>query len=175
MHSNEFKDLVILHQNRLFRLAYWMLQNREDAEDLVQEVFAKLWKMKTELPKYNSVEALLITITRNMCLNRIKKKKLMQVDEPTESVRSPILNPHDKLEYKEDQRLVSNAILQLPELQKVILHLKSVEGLEIKEIAQLVGESENHVRVTLSRARKKVREIVQNHFNYGKTSVRSTA
>ncbi len=66
MKSSEFKLLVMPHSTRLYRMAFRLMGSREEAEDIVQEVYVKLWGMRRELPNYNSIEALCIRITRNL-------------------------------------------------------------------------------------------------------------
>ena len=58
MKSSEFKLLVMPYSSRLYRMAYRLMNSREEAEDIVQEVYVKLWGMRSELPNYKSIEAL---------------------------------------------------------------------------------------------------------------------
>ena len=58
MKSSDFKLLVLPYSSRLYRLAYSLLGSKEEAEDIVQEVYMKLWDMRNDLPKYNSIEGL---------------------------------------------------------------------------------------------------------------------
>ena len=67
--------MVMPYSSRLFRLAYRLMGNREEAEDIVQEVYLKLWGMRAELPGYNSIEALSIRITRNLCLDQLRRRE----------------------------------------------------------------------------------------------------
>jgi len=75
MKSSEFKILLMPFSSRLYRLAFGLLGNREEAEDTVQEVYLKLWKMRDDLGKYNSLEALSVRITRNLCLDQLRRRK----------------------------------------------------------------------------------------------------
>ena len=76
MKSSEFKLLVMPYSSRLYRMAFRLMGNREEAEDMVQEVYVKLWGMRDELGKYNSIEALAIRITRNLCLDQLRRRKV---------------------------------------------------------------------------------------------------
>ena len=60
MHLDHFKELMSQHKDRLYRQAKWMMQNSEDAEDIVQEVFTKIWSMRGQMDKYHSPEGLLV-------------------------------------------------------------------------------------------------------------------
>lgn len=168
MHLDEYIDLVSTIKNRLFRLACWMLKNNEDAEDLVQDVFVKLWQNKSQLEKYRNIEAVSYQMTKNMCLNKIKAdRSLMYTLDPEK------LNGHDmgmgiesKMEHQEKLHWVKKAIDKLPDQQKVVLQMRGVEGMETREIADLLGETENNIRVILSRARKYVRAECQKFYSH---------
>ena len=76
MKSSEFKLLVMPYSSRLYRMAFRLMNSREEAEDIVQEVYVKLWSMRNELSNYNSIEALCIRITRNLCLDQLRRRKV---------------------------------------------------------------------------------------------------
>ena len=78
MKSSDFKLLVLPYSSRLYRLAYSLLGSKEEAEDIVQEVYLKLWKMRNDLPSYNSIEGLSVRITRNICLDLLRRRKTTQ-------------------------------------------------------------------------------------------------
>jgi RNA polymerase sigma-70 factor (ECF subfamily) len=164
MHPEEFGELVTAYKNRLFRLACWMLHDPAEAEDLVQDVFLKLWKMKSELNNYQSVEALIVAITRNLCLNKIKARRSMISDNVLERSASQTVLPDVQVEQKEKIAFTKALIERLPEQQRIVMQLKGVEGMEINEIAELLSETDNNIRVILSRARKSVRESWQKYY-----------
>ena len=72
----EFKIQVFPIKNKLYRLAKRLLGDHEDAQDMIQEVFIRLWGMREKLNEYRSIEAFSVVMTRNMCLDKIKSKKL---------------------------------------------------------------------------------------------------
>ena len=74
MNEKDFKKVVLPVKHKVFRLAFRYLNNTNDAEDVVQDVFFKLWINKDELLKYKSIEAFAMVITKNQCLDRIKSK-----------------------------------------------------------------------------------------------------
>ncbi len=74
MNPEEFKIQVLPLKNKLFRLSLRMLGRVEEAEDSVQDAMVKLWTKKDELNKYSSIEAFAMTITKNLCLDRIRSK-----------------------------------------------------------------------------------------------------
>ena len=76
MNAQEFQIQVYPLKNKLFRFAKRILDHTEEAEDVVQEVFIRLWNRRDVLSEYRSVEALAMITTKNMCLDRIKKKEV---------------------------------------------------------------------------------------------------
>ena len=164
MHSEEFNKLVLGHKGRLFRLAKWMLHNNEDAEDVVQETFVKLWKMKDKLAAYQSIEALSVEITKNMCLNKIKSQRLTVSEEKIEKIQTTEAVPDIRMDLVEKLNRVRKAIAKLPPQQQIVMQLKGVEGMETREIASMMNETDNNVRVMLSRARKVVRASYNKYY-----------
>ena len=161
-----FKIEVIPLKHKLFRFAGSFLQRDADSEDVVQEVFIRLWARRDKLDQYRSIEAFALVITRNLCLDRIKSKAYNQ-DAWTEKndVRSGH-TPHLQTELKDSVGHVKKIMSTLPEKQRSIFHLRDVEGYGYSEIAELMGLSENTIRVNLSRARKKIRDVMIKKYNY---------
>ena len=167
MKSSEFKLLVMPYSSRLYRMAFRLMNSREEAEDIVQEVYVKLWGMRRELPNYNSIEALCIRITRNLCLDHLRRRKVNHDAMKAEQLKqgSNTETPSDKLEKKEDAELVHKLISALPEPQRSLVHLRHLEGKEYEEIAEMVNMNVNAIRVSISRARKQMREMVEKQYS----------
>lgn len=161
MEQEQFKIEVVPLREKLEGCARRLLDNPQDVEDVVQEVFLKMWYLREELDRYNSVEALAVQITKNMCLNRLRAFQLHGEVPLTDSVSlsAGIENPYKALEQQEDVSRVMHIMEHLPGLQQTMLRMKHVEGFEIREIAELTGSTPENVRVNLSRARKKVKEL----------------
>lgn len=163
MKSSEFKLLVMPYSDRIYRMAYRLMENREEAEDVVQEVYLKLWAMRKELPSYRSIEALAVRIARNLCLDLLRKRKTGREAVNGEKIPTgeEVQSPEDSLERKETGELVGSLIASLPEPQKTLVHLRHIEEKEYEEIAEMVNMNVNAIRVSLSRARKQMREILE--------------
>jgi RNA polymerase sigma-70 factor (ECF subfamily) len=133
--------------------------NREEAEDMVQEVYVKLWGMRDELPNYNSIEALAIRITRNLCLDQLRRRKVNQDAMKAERLKeeSHSVSPAQDLEKKEEAEMIHTLIAALPEPQRSLVHLRHLEGKEYEEISEMVNMNVNAIRVSISRARKQIR------------------
>jgi len=143
------------------------MNNREEAEDIVQEVYVKLWGMRNELEKVNSIEALCIRITRNLCLDHLRRRKVNQdaikADKFKQNSRPE--TPSENLEKREDAELVHALIAALPEPQRSLVHLRHLEGKEYEEIAEMVNMNVNAIRVSISRARKQMRALVEKQYS----------
>ena len=166
MTTEEFQSRLLPVKNKLFRFALSLLVNRQEAEDAVQEVYLKMWNMRKDLGKYKNTEALMMTITKNHCLDKIKvkKNKAASLDLNTHDINTD--NPLEKTEHKEMVHKIKQIIQSLPEQQKTIVHLRDIEGYEFKELMEITGFDLNYVRVNLSRGRKKVRETINKIHKY---------
>lgn len=166
MKQNEFISTVLPFKDKLYRLAKRILVSNEEAEDAVQEVYLKLWKGKEQIKKYKSPEAFAITMTKNYCLDRLKSKQASNL----KIVHSNYQNSENlerQIEANDGVELVFKLMESLPEQQKIVLQLRDVEEFEFEEIAQMLGSNETAVRVSLSRARKTIREQLIKKHNYG--------
>jgi RNA polymerase sigma-70 factor (ECF subfamily) len=166
MDAKEFKERVLPVSHRIFRYANRLLKNEHDAEDVVQEIWLKLWDKRDQLGNIKSMEAFAYRMTRNLCLDKIKRMKPTYFDDREEgSYRYDEADhrpdPQSRLELKDTVERVNQIIGHLPEQQQSLLQMRDVEGLEYEEIADITGLEINAIRVTISRARKKVRETIQ--------------
>ncbi|GAB3515757.1 RNA polymerase sigma factor [Emticicia fontis] len=163
-----FTQSVLQHQSRLFRVAKLFLKNTEEAEDTVQEIFLKLWDKRQQLEAYNSVEALAVQMTKNLCLDKLKSHAYNYTSTGLETVEvsAKTYTPHEQAELADSNELLKKIIDDLPEIQKTILHLRDVEEYSFEEIEQITGQTINNIRVILSRARKSVRDSYQKTNNY---------
>ena len=166
MKSSEFKLLVMPYSDRIYRMAYRLMGNREEAEDAVQEVYLKLWGLRNNLGKYNSIEALSIRITRNLCLDNLRRRKTSQEAVKSERLNGEIYSetPLENLEKKEEKEVVLSLIAALPEPQRTLVHLRHLEEKEYDEIAEMVNMNVNAIRVSISRARKQMREMLEKKY-----------
>ena len=166
MNQKEFLDLVLPIKQKVFRLAKRLLTSIEEAEDATQEVLIKMWHKNEELEKYNSIEAMMMTMTKNYCLDRLKSKQAsnLQLVHSNYSNRD---NLEKQTEEKDRLSWVEKIINELPETQKMIVQFREIEELEFEEIARIMQMSQTNVRVTLSRARKTIREQMTKVNNYG--------
>jgi len=166
MTVEKFKIEVLPIKHKLFRLANRMLVNTPEAEDIVQEVFLRLWARKERLNEYRSIEAFAMTITKNLCLDKLKSKGYKTNELTEKHEQQTTETPYQKMEMTDSYQKVKKIIDTLPEQQRMIIHLRDIEGYEYEEISEIMNISVNTIRVNLSRARKKVKEILVKTYHY---------
>jgi RNA polymerase sigma-70 factor (ECF subfamily) len=169
----DFNDLVRQLNRNLYGYAFRILRNQEEAEDAVQEVFIKLWNLGKKLDEYNSIGAMSTTMIKNFCIDQIRKKKhFLQ----TEDMGHDIINidnesPHTLMESRESEDIIYHIIDQLPDIYKVVIRLREIEGLSYEEIVDETHQNINTLRVTISRARKIIREEF-NKYQYERRGIK---
>lgn len=158
MELETFKSTVLPLRDKLLKYSVKLTDDGADAEDIVQEAFLKLWYIRDRLDGYQSVEALSVQVVKNLCLDKLRSKRMDRMPENSESILTDTVTPEQLLEQHDAVAIIGRLIQQLPTLQQCIIRMKDVEGYELSEIAQITGTQIESVRVNLSRARKKVRE-----------------
>lgn len=166
MDAITFKEKYIPYHQKLYRVAYRLLEDACDAEDVVQEAYIKLWNKRDELIRVENSEAYCVILLRNLCLDflRAKKKHLFQSTE--ETVISDNLVFSDEIETIDEIKHIETIINLLPEQQRKIIKLRHFDDYSNEEIEEIMGLTSVNVRVLMSRARKKIKELF-NSYNYG--------
>ena len=170
-----FKENILPLNKKLLGFANRFMQDFDDAKDIVQEIYVKLWKMREDLDKYNSIEALAMRMTRNLCLDKIKLNKTIPLNNiPEQTVDESSLNERQK-ELNIAVARAKDAISKLDEPQKTIMQLRDIQGYDYDEIAQILNMNVNTIRVNISRARKKVKEfLIDKYYNHGSEKSKSS-
>lgn len=166
MTIENFKSEVLPIRNKLYRLAVRFLNNSAEAEDTVQEVFIRLWSKKEKLAEYRSIEAFAMVITKNLCLDKIKSIRNQTIEIEKANLQMNDNNPYNLVDMKDTVSKIHEIIANLPEQQKLIIHLRDIENCDFDEIAEITQLNLNTIRVNLSRARKKVRDTLLKIQNY---------
>ncbi len=159
MSKEEFIHTVLPLRRELEGYAFSFLRNKDEIDDIMQEVYVKLWCMRDKLSEYNSINALSFVITKNMCINKINARKQQYSYDAAYESKSNEQQPDVALMEKDDLATALNIVDQLPSLQQAILKMRHLEGLEISEIVELTGCAEGAVRTNLSRARNRVKTL----------------
>lgn len=167
MKQSEFLNVVMPFKDKLYRLAKRLLVSTEEAEDATQEVLLKLWTKNESITDYNSVEAFAMTMTKNYCLDRLKSKQAGNLKLVHSNYADETPSLQSKLEAEDSLQWMGRILNTMPEQQRMVLQLRDIENYEFDEIGKMLDMNPNAVRVTLSRARKTVREELTKKHNYG--------
>lgn len=166
MTSSEFDKIVEKLKDKLFRFALQILKDKEDAEDVVQETFLKLWTARQNLKEVHNLDAYSMTMAKNLSLDLIKSGKLKRMKIGEMLPESENRSDEKKIENRDALEKVRGIIKGLPETQRLVMHLRDVEEMEYEEIASVMELNVNAVRVNLSRARRQVRETLIKKYHY---------
>ncbi len=148
-------------------VAVKMLQNEEDAEDVVQESLLRLWNSRMQLMNIANPAGFAIQTVKNGCVDKLRMQRTT-MDADTLNVYPEKTNPYLEVEMQDAVALIRLLIEQLPELQRRIILMRDVEGFELQEIADIIGTQVTAVTMNLSRARKRVRDKFCEIQNYRK-------
>ena len=161
--SNSFGVLVERYQNMVFALAFKMLKQREESEEVSQDTFIKVYKSLSKFHGESKFSTWIYRIAYNTCLDRIKKNSRFSNSIEIDNIPTKDIQLTDTIfegiERKERSEIVQRCMNQLPEDERVILHLFYFEELSLKEIVTIVSMTEGNVKVKLFRARKKLFSI----------------
>ncbi len=158
MTSQQFNTEYLPLAPLLYRIAFHIFERQDEAEDAVQETFLKLWEMRQKLDSVESAKAYSIRILKNECLDRLRKAKKTVPAEHT--LTKEAIPPEDEqIDAKGRLEKVLGAIKSLPDSQKQVLLLRTVEGLSYEEISRKMGMSQLTLRVLLTRARGTLRNL----------------
>lgn len=160
MDANDFKEQFLPYQRRLYRVAFLLMGNAEDAEDMVQEAYLKLWKKRNELPSdIDSMEAYCVTLIKNLCYDALRKAHIDKDERSPEELKiSNESTVSHEIEARDEANQVMRLIEGLPEQQRQIILMRDVNDRPYEEIEEETGLSAINIRVLLSRARKRIRE-----------------
>jgi RNA polymerase sigma-70 factor (ECF subfamily) len=169
MNLEAFENRVLPVKNKLFRFALKFLGNEEEAKDVVQEVFIRVWNGRDQMNEIQNWEAWCMRITRNLSLDRIRSltRKNTHPIENNFDVHYGALTPHESTEALESMQRITQLIATLPEKQRQVIHLRDVEGYSYNEICDILELDMNQVKVNLFRARNAVREKLTKINAYG--------
>ncbi len=154
MHEADFKNLYDESNRNLYNFILWITGNRSACDDILQEVFLKVWKCKECPPTAEERKRWLLTITRNTCLdffrktNRLSRYTVRYREEWYEPPADP------------DAPFLWNVLQDLPEVERSILYLHLKIGHSYREIADMLNLTENLVRVKAFRTLKKLKETL---------------
>lgn len=167
--TNAFAVLANQYKNMVFSLALKMVKNREEAEEVAQDAFIKVYKSLGKFKGDSKFSTWLYTITYNTCLDRLRKYKREQhtvtVDEYIENQLALADNTLNSLEDNERKKIIQDCLLLLPGEDSFLLTLFYFEDQSVKEIAGIIGVNPNHVKIKLYRSRKRLAAVLKTQLD----------
>ena len=163
--TNAFSVLVNRYKDLVFSLALKMLKNRDEAEEVSQDAFVKVYKSLSQFKGDSKFSTWIYKVTYNSCLDRLKQYKKnysnVAIDEFTENQILTIDNALETMLVQERKTAIKVCLNQLPNDDNVLLTLYYFEELSLEEISKIVGIKANNVKVKLFRSRKKLASILK--------------
>lgn len=155
-----FESRVLPVKNKLFRFAFRLLGSSEEAKDVVQDVFIRVWNGRDQMATIDNMEAWCMRITRNLSLDKIRARQRKATDPIADNfdIKQDTQTPYEAAENKESMQRINQLIASLPEKQRQVMHLRDIEGYSYNEICEILELDMNQVKVNLFRARNAVRE-----------------
>lgn len=168
MDAESFKQQYLSFHPKLYRIAFALVENKADAEDILQEVYCKLWIKRDELTEILNPEAFCVTLIKNLCLDFLRSPRSNRHEENIEEVliSATDSSPDKELESRDKVQQIRQLINRLPENQKQVIRLRGLDDCSLEEIKQITGLNAVNVRVLLSRARKIIREQFEKLYEY---------
>jgi len=160
--ERKYKKLLERHHAKVYSAAVYMLANTAEAEDVTQETFESLWRNIAEVSE-EAAQAWLLRVAKNRCIDRLRRKHRQMETLPEETLCERAENtPEGFLAKANLSDWLKKAVARLPEPQKSLVVLMDLQQLSGAEAANALDLSETQVKVYLHRARKKLREYLQN-------------
>ena len=175
-HRNAFDRLIEEYQDKVFGRCLSFVPNKEDAEDIAQEVFVEVFKSVKKFKGNSTLSTWIYRITTNKCLEFIRKKNTKkrfaflqslfgnEVPLDKTSFFTEFKHPGILLENKEDAEVLYSAIDRLPEEQRIVFTLHKIEGLSYKEISEITEKSIPSIESLLFRAKKNLRKLLHDFY-----------
>ena len=168
-----FREVVERYQAKVFSIIYGILRNHNDAEDIAQQVFVRVWKNLKRYEPRAKFTTWLLKITRNLVFNELRRRSrhpAVPLQSENDEEERPLkdenaVSPDATLLEHELQQAVDAAIGQLPETQRMAVILRRYEELSYEEIAEALDQSVSAVKSLLFRARTELRESLKRYLS----------
>lgn len=169
MKTISFRNDVLPLKDVLYRLALRITLSHEEAEDIVQDTLIKVWNKRDDWQTLENIEAYSMTICRNLALDALRRRENNNesLEKGVPDTPDKASNPHEQMIMKDRIDLVRRLVNQLPEKQRSCMQLRDFEGKAYKDIAQILGITEEQVKVNIFRARQTIKQQFSKADNYG--------
>jgi len=155
--ADAFRSLVMAYTNYVYALAYRILWNEQDAEDVVQETFFRVWKSIKRFEVDRKFSTWLYTIVTNLCRDNLRKRKRKNENEVPRDCQRPAREVNDDLSNL-TLDIVKQLAAGLPDTQRIVFVLRDLQDIPIRDVALILSTTENAVKSNLYYARKALRE-----------------
>ena len=158
-----FNKIYAMYSKRLYGYCLKISKNREDAEEIVQDVFLRLWNMKEDIRQEETVRSLLFIISKNYLLKSCYNQVHSQIFEDYVDYEEKLRNDDradSKIEYEDFLKMIRQAMQTLPETQKKVIELTRLKQYSVQEVAEQLSLSEQTVRNQLSLGLKALRTLI---------------
>ena len=164
--ETQYIEFVNSLLDTVYRLARSIITDDVEAEDIVQDQFERVWRARDAVLASQYPRAYVCRMAHNLAIDRQRAKQRVQSFMGVESTTA--MADGDNETTTNDMAMITRRLIsQLPEKQRLAIHMRDIEGYEMDEIASLLESDEASVRVNISRARKSVREQLIKLMNYG--------
>ncbi|TXB64929.1 RNA polymerase sigma factor [Phaeodactylibacter luteus] len=159
MDLNTFKTDILPMKHKLYRVALRITNNPQEAEDVVQEAFIKVWEQRSSLSGIKSIEAWCTQMVKNRAIDK-RRLRFNHAEslESAYSLSTPQHHPGQQAELADDMEQVSRLMQDLPENQRQAMQLRDIEGMTYQEIADQLQMPMPQVKTNIFRARKSLRQ-----------------
>jgi RNA polymerase sigma-70 factor, ECF subfamily len=166
--TNAFRVLVDRYKDFVFTLSLKMLQNREEAEEVCQDAFLKVYKSLSRFKSESKFSTWLYKITYNTCLDRLRNKKrstpVVSINDFEDREVISLMNVLDTIEERERTQIIQNCLELLQPEDNFLLTIFYFRENSLKEISKIMGINENNVKIKLFRSRKKLAGILKSQL-----------
>ena len=154
MTEKEFNDCVNLYADNVYRFILKNLRHEDDAKDVVQASFEKMWINRDKVENERS-KSYLFTVAYHQMIDLIRKNKRVTLEEDFSSSTRATKEPQQQL-----KKILNEALYRLSETQRILVLLKDYEGYSYEEIGKIMNLNESQVKVYLHRARLQLKEYI---------------
>jgi len=160
--ENAFVSLISRYRRRIFAHALSFTRRPEEAEELTQDIFIKLWQQRASLSRIQRLEDFLFILSRNHIISSIRKRILSTVPPDPEELIDALARPDGRVQLKELEQLIADGIGRMPSQQQAVFRLSRQEGLTYEEIARRLDISRDtvkwHIMAGISHLKRYIRE-----------------
>ncbi len=164
--EKQFLEVYKQNADAIFRYCLMRVSERELAKDIAQDTFTKVWQYAGKGEKITNLRAFLFTTARNLIIDQYRKKKVSSLDSLMEEGFDVGVEIEQGLFDKIDGARAMAFIGSIPDKYRDAIYMQYVEGLSVKEIAEITGESENNISVRIHRGLQKLRSILREQENH---------